>query len=147
AATPDQPIAFSVTIASLADNGTPTGTVTFLDGSTVLGTAPVNDAGQATLTIAAFSVGPHTITAVFSGDANHAPSTSTVASLFISTAPTPENGLAAASVQGPTVTGLKRFGFHAQSTYLVLSFSGSLDVAAAQSVSNYTIVGPLNRQG
>ena len=46
------------------------GTVTFLDGSTVLGTAPVS-AGQATLNSVAFSaLGNHTLTATYTDGAN-----------------------------------------------------------------------------
>jgi type VI secretion system secreted protein VgrG len=40
----------------------------------------------------------------------------------------------------PTVVGLQRFGFHAQPTILVVSFSLPLDPAAAQNVGNYRIV-------
>jgi hypothetical protein len=54
---------------------TATGTVTFLDGTTTLGTAPVVN-GNAGLTTSSLSVGLHTITVVYSGDANHTGSTS-----------------------------------------------------------------------
>jgi hypothetical protein len=53
--------------------GTPTGTVTFKEGSTVLGSgllALVGDAAQATFTTAALSVGSHTLTAAYAGDNN-----------------------------------------------------------------------------
>jgi hypothetical protein len=52
-------------------SGTPTGTVTFYDGSTVLGTATLN-AGIATLTLTTLGPGAHLITAVYNGDANFA---------------------------------------------------------------------------
>ena len=58
--------------------GTPTGSVTFRDGATPLGTVPVDAARQATLTISTLSVGAHPITAVYDGDAGFAPSTSPV---------------------------------------------------------------------
>jgi hypothetical protein len=49
---------------------TPTGTVTFKDGSTVLGTVPINAHGQTTLTVYNLAVGSHSITAVYSGDSH-----------------------------------------------------------------------------
>jgi Big-like domain-containing protein len=134
ATTAGQPITFTVTIT--AGTGTPSGTVTFLDGDNALGTATLDANGQASLTLASLSVGRHTITASYSGDATHAPRTAAVADLEITAAPTPNTGQA---VVGPTVVALKRYGYHAQPTYLVLSFSGPLDAASAQAPSNYTI--------
>lgn len=65
--------------ASVKSNttGTPTGTVTFQDGNTTLGTATLSS-GSASFTIASLSVGTHNITAIYNGDANFVPSTSTV---------------------------------------------------------------------
>ena len=51
-----------------ADSVTPTGTITFLDGLTTLGSAPLNISGVATFSTAALTVGQHTLTAVYSGD-------------------------------------------------------------------------------
>ena len=63
-----QSLTFTVTVS--ASVGTPTGTVTFLDGSVVLGSGTLNAAGQATFTTTVLAVGGHTITATYSGDAN-----------------------------------------------------------------------------
>ena len=52
-----------------------TGTVTFQDGGTVLGSGTLNN-GTATYSTSDLSVGSHFITAVYSGDANFAGSTS-----------------------------------------------------------------------
>lgn len=52
-----------------------TGTITFLDGTTVLG-APNQTASPYTFTAADLSVGTHTLTATYSGDARSAASTS-----------------------------------------------------------------------
>jgi hypothetical protein len=63
--------------------GTPTGTVTFKDGSTVLGTANlemVNGSETAFFTTSSLAVGSHSITAVYSGDSNFVTSTSAVIS-------------------------------------------------------------------
>jgi hypothetical protein len=59
-----QQVTLTATVTSAA--GVPTGTVTFLDGTTVLGTAQVNDAGQATLAVS-LDVGSHALTAPFTG--------------------------------------------------------------------------------
>ena len=60
-------------------SGTPTGTVTFKDGATTLATVPLVDGFVfASLSTSTLAVGSHSITAVYSGDANFAPSTSAV---------------------------------------------------------------------
>src|SRR5260370_4243532 len=55
--------------------GVSTGTVIFMDASTVLGTG-ILSGGAATFTTNALTVGAHSITAVYTGDANFAGSTS-----------------------------------------------------------------------
>jgi hypothetical protein len=53
----------------------PTGTVTFSDGTTAIGTVTLDASGVATLA-PNLSSGSHSIVAVYSGDATHSPSTS-----------------------------------------------------------------------
>jgi sugar lactone lactonase YvrE len=53
----------------------PTGTVTFNDGATAIGSATLNTSGVATL-IPNLAAGSYTIVAVYSGDSIHSPSTS-----------------------------------------------------------------------
>ena len=62
----------SVTLTAKVSSSlsTPTGTVTFLDGSATLGTVALDNAGTATLTISTLAVGANSITAVYSGDPN-----------------------------------------------------------------------------
>ncbi len=48
-----------------------TGTVTFSDGTNVLGIANLDASGKATISSAPLSVGAHNITATYSGDANY----------------------------------------------------------------------------
>jgi N-acetylneuraminic acid mutarotase len=67
-----QSVTFTATVSPLS----PTGTVQFLDGTTSLGTATIAG-GSASLAISSLAVGAHSITAVYSGDANHTTSTST----------------------------------------------------------------------
>src|SRR5262249_38405324 len=59
-----QTLTLTATVSSPA--ATPTGTVTFFDGNTALGSAPLNAAGHATLTVA-LGVGNHVLTASFGG--------------------------------------------------------------------------------
>jgi hypothetical protein len=66
-AQPGQAVTFTATVsASTAGAGTPTGMVTFLDGTTSLGTASLGN-GVATLTTATLGLGKHSITAQYHG--------------------------------------------------------------------------------
>lgn len=65
----------------------PTGSVTFSDGTTVLGTGPLNSSGVATLTITSpTSPGTYSITAAYAGDANNLGSTSNVLTVTVDAA-------------------------------------------------------------
>jgi N-acetylneuraminic acid mutarotase len=68
------PVTFTATVKSLT-TGTPTGSVTFKDGTTTLGTGTLSS-GKATFTTSTLAVGTHSITAVYGGDANFTGSTS-----------------------------------------------------------------------
>ena len=70
-----QSVTFVATISSAG--GSPTGTVTFEDSGSILGTGPVNS-GVATFTTTKLAIGPHAITTVYSGDSKFAASTSPV---------------------------------------------------------------------
>src|SRR5262249_21300644 len=61
-----QPLTFTATVAGAG--GTPTGSVSFYESTTLLGTATVNASGVATFTYT-LSAGTHTLTATYSGDA------------------------------------------------------------------------------
>ena len=74
----NQPVTFTATVAAAQRTGTPTGFVTFRDGSTSLGTVPLSG-GQAALTVPNLAVGGHSITAVYTGDATFSPGTSALA--------------------------------------------------------------------
>jgi hypothetical protein len=75
-AVPGQAVTFTATVAVTAPAaGTLTSTVTFKDGTTVLGTGNVSS-GVATYSTSALSLGDHTITAHYDGDANFETSTS-----------------------------------------------------------------------
>jgi hypothetical protein len=70
-----QPVTFTATV-TVTGGGTPTGTVTFKNGSTTLGISPVNASGHAALTVSTLAVGTASITATYSGDSNFSGSTS-----------------------------------------------------------------------
>ncbi|GFO70066.1 hypothetical protein GMLC_36450 [Geomonas limicola] len=78
----------SVTLtATVTGSGTPTGSVTFLDGATQLGTAALNGSGSASYSSSALSVGSHTLTAQYGGDASFNGSTSAPLTQTIYTVP------------------------------------------------------------
>jgi hypothetical protein len=78
-----QDVTFTSTVAPIGQ-GTPTGSVTFNDGTTVLGTAPLSN-GTAALTISGLSVGTHAIVALYSGDAKFSASSSPVLDQLVNT--------------------------------------------------------------
>jgi hypothetical protein len=70
-------VTLTVTVAAtLSWLPTPTGSVTFLDGSSVLGNATLS-AGVAKFTTATLTAGNHTLSAAYSGDSNFQPHKST----------------------------------------------------------------------
>jgi hypothetical protein len=72
-----QSVTFTATVTTNAPgSGIPTGTITFKDGSTILASNVALSAGVATFATSSLSTGNHSITAVYSGDANDTGSTS-----------------------------------------------------------------------
>ena len=72
---PGQTVTFTASVTS-PGNGTAAGTVTFYDGTTGLGTSPLNGSGVATLAVSSLASGTHSITADYSGGALIAPGVS-----------------------------------------------------------------------
>src|SRR5262249_41083885 len=81
--------------------GTPIGTVFFRDGDTLLGSAPLDTAGRATLPTALF-VAPHALTATFFGVSGFADSTSAAVAVTVNRTATT---VALRSSVNPAVTG------------------------------------------
>jgi YVTN family beta-propeller protein len=72
-----QGVTLTATVSAVAPaGGIPTGTVSFLDGATILSTVVLNGSGHATFTTSSLAPGSHSITASYSGDANFAVGTS-----------------------------------------------------------------------
>jgi hypothetical protein len=73
-------VTFTATVATAGTNA-PTGSVTFNDGGTAIGSGTLSTVGGAqvaTFATSTLAVGSHSITAVYGGDANNAGSTSAV---------------------------------------------------------------------
>jgi len=70
-----QTLTFTATVGPQF-TGLPTGTVTFYEGNTALGTGALNGSAHATLTTTALPAGTRSITAVYAGDTNFSGSTS-----------------------------------------------------------------------
>jgi uncharacterized protein (TIGR03118 family) len=83
-AAPGSTVTLTATINSAG--GIPTGQVAFLDGTTNLGTSPLNGAGVAALRINTLTAGTHTLTASYSGDEKFDISTSAATTINIANA-------------------------------------------------------------
>jgi len=100
-----QSITFTAMVSGTTTNTpAPTGSVTFLDGTTTLGTSALSSSGIAMFSTTALPIGSDSIVAIYEGDANFNDSTSTALTETVKpaatlTAPTPGSVLA-----GPSVT-------------------------------------------
>jgi hypothetical protein len=99
-----QSITYTATVAGPGSptGGIPTGSVTFKDGSTVLGSGTVNSSGVATFTTNSLGVGSHLVTAYYGSDSIFAASNSFVASQTVNKA---SDTTALASSANPAVFG------------------------------------------
>jgi hypothetical protein len=79
------PETITASVKVTSGSGTPTGTVTFTSGTTQLGSAPVSNAGTATIT-PALGQGSYQIVATYSGDANDLGSASAPLALTVAQA-------------------------------------------------------------
>jgi large repetitive protein len=69
-------VSFAVSVSNGVNTALPSGAVTLMDGSTVIGTATLSAAGTATFSTSALTVGQHTLSAVYAGDSQNFTSTS-----------------------------------------------------------------------
>jgi photosystem II stability/assembly factor-like uncharacterized protein len=87
----ENPSSYGHTVTFLASISggvsTATGTVTFKDSGSSIGTGAVNNSGQANFSISSLSAGSHQITAEYSGDATHASSASDSFTQVVNPAP------------------------------------------------------------
>jgi hypothetical protein len=83
-----QSVTMTATVAGGANGVSPSGSVTFLNGSTTLGAGAVNTGtGIATFTTSSLAAGPYSVTAQYGGDANFLTSTSAPVSLTVNAPP------------------------------------------------------------
>jgi len=95
-------VTFTATVAEVFGSGTPTGTVTFIDGVTTLGSGTLNGGGVATFLTTTLTLGSHSISAVYNGDANLTGSPSSSISQVVNQATTTT---ALASSPNPSLLG------------------------------------------
>lgn len=72
----------AVTLAATVSGKSPSGQVTFKDGTTVIGNGTLAD-GQAVIVTASLAIGSHSVSAAYAGDANHTSSTGAISGLSI----------------------------------------------------------------
>jgi hypothetical protein len=83
-----QNVTFTATVTRSPGTGTPTGTVQFYDGTTLLGSGPLGPNGKATFTTSKLAAGSHGITARYLGDATDAGSISATQTQVVQTSTT-----------------------------------------------------------
>ncbi len=114
-----QPVTFTATVTSTAP-GTPTGTVSFFDGASLLGIGMLSG-GQTTLNVSSLSVGSHSISAQYDGDASFAASSSTSLTQTVN----------ASSVPSPVITSVSPAAVVAGGPALTLMVTGANFVPAS----------------
>ena len=142
-----QSVTLTATVSSAG--GTPTGTVSFYDGATLLGTGSVSG-GVASFTTSAFNVSAHGITSVYGGAAGYLGSTSAVLAQTVNKATPQLSWLAPFPVPAGTVLDIRELNASANipGTFVYTPASGTaisagggqtLSVAFTPSdTSNYT---------
>lgn len=101
-----QPVILTATAAG--SYATPTGTVTFLDGTSILGTATLNSSGIATFSTASLSAGSHSMTASYAGDPGSESSVSPALVETVGPAPIQSQGSFTITVTGSGSVGVGR---------------------------------------
>lgn len=99
-----QNVTFTATATS-GTAGTLTGTISFFDGATQLGTAVTISGGMATFSTTTLTQGTHSITAKYSGDTNFATSTSAAVSQVVNAGAKAATLTALASSLNPSTAG------------------------------------------
>jgi hypothetical protein len=130
---------FTVGVAS-STAGVPTGTITFTDNGTTIGTKPLDGTGAASLSgvVLTASTTPHAIKAAYGGDVNYKGSSVTV---YVTAAPKPTPivaGNPASPTTPVTYNGAPTSGGSLSSTNLVNNCTVQSAVVAVTSVTNCT---------
>jgi len=126
----------SVTLTATVTTGA-TGSVTFMDGSSTLGSANLSggSVNTAALTLSTLTGGTHTITATYTGDSTYAASTSGTATVTV----LPQNATITATVSGTQVLG--------EVTAVSITVAGTSGAAAPTGIVTVTVPGGTNSTG
>ncbi len=119
------PLTFTARVHS--PGGSPTGKVTFTDGTLALGAITLDGSGEAIYSSTTLSVGSHTLTASYGGSVDFATSVSTSVSVTVVAPPKPDFTLQASP---PNLTVLQ--GRHGTATFTLKptgGFTGSVDLS------------------
>jgi len=120
----------SVTLTAKVSSasGTPSGRVTFLDGTTTLGSSTLNAQGSAVLAVTSLAAASHSLTAQYGGNATFAGSSSSAVSLTVA-AEAPSFTITSAAASGSVAPG------DSATTTLTLTpsngFTGSVNLACS----------------
>jgi hypothetical protein len=79
-------VTITATVANVGAGVIPTGTVTFRNGTTAIGTGTLDSTGRATLTTSTLVAGSRRLSVAYAGDGNYTASTSAAASLAVAKA-------------------------------------------------------------
>jgi hypothetical protein len=130
----NQSITLTATVSSPLNNGSFSGTMTFLDGKSALASVAVSPAGVATYTTSSLAVGTHSLTASYAGDPNYVSASTPTAITVVVTAPAYSATLTSAAgiaiVQGQT-------GSATYSLTSVGGYSGTITVTCAAPLPQY----------
>jgi len=144
-------IGFTATVTPASGAVTPTGTVTFYDGATSIGSGSLNGTGVGTFSTTSLAAGSHSITAQYGGSTAFSASTSTAVTVIIA-APAPDFSLAISPTSGTetssapatgtltvtpinSFTGTVSFGCSGQPSYIDCSFKSGTLTPAGSSVN------------
>ena len=79
-----------ITVSAASVGGViPTGSISFLNGPSLLGTATLDSTGVARLSLSSLAAGTYAVTASYSGDANYTPGVSSTVALTVKTSTPP----------------------------------------------------------
>jgi hypothetical protein len=90
-------LTLTANVKQKSGSGIPTGTVSFLEGQTSLGSGPLDATGTAALSTSSLGQGVHTIVATYAGNSGDGPSTSASVTVTVAPAATPSYQLSVSS--------------------------------------------------
>lgn len=144
-ASPGQAVTFAAQVVPAAGQAAPTGTVTFLDGTTQLGAGSIASTGVATLTTISLSSGTHSVTASYGGDAANKPAVSAAVQVSV-TAATPKLLTAATAASAPVNFGSADVGQTGSPVAIAFTFSTGIQLSSVAAVTQGSATGEFRIQ-